>query len=73
MKRNNLDIVLQFEQDDNLTKLKPKYNKPKENKDNSVQIGITNYLSKLHKERTKKVKENRRTLNNPNLFNIGKI
>jgi hypothetical protein len=70
MKSNNLDKVLQFEQDDTLIKLKPKYNQPKEVKEKSIQIGITNYLSKLHKERVQKVHENRKNLKNRNIFNI---
>ena len=58
MKINSLDKVLLFELDSNRP-IKPKYNKPIDNKDNSLQIGINNYLSKQHRQRTMKVLENK--------------
>lgn len=66
MKRNSLDKVLEFKLDTNKP-IKSKYSKPIDNKDNSLQIGINNYLSKQHKQRTMKVLENKLRMKNNNL------
>lgn len=69
MRVSSNEKFLQFDQESE-RKIKPKYNVPFEKKDSTVQVGITNFFSKLHKQRFDKVKENLKK--NKNNFNISR-
>ena len=63
MKACSLDKILNFDPS-TIGKINPKYNQPVDLKENSLQIGISNYLSKQHRQRTMKVHENKIKIKN---------